>query len=181
MAEDKMGRDRQSGTGGGESDAAGTASDRSTAATRNGVRRQEAQRGRISPFGQMLVEAGVMSEEQVGRALEAAQREREPLGQILVRDGLIMSRDLATLTALHLGLPLVDLRNEEIEPEAVVLLPQDIARRYLVLAIKQSDSRLTVAMTDPTDLQAIQDLTTRTGYTIEPVIAAAEDIQENID
>ena len=132
-------------------------------------------------FAQMLVEAGVLSAEQIEKAQEAAQRERLPLGQVLVRDGLILSRDLATLTVLHLGLPMVDLRNETIDPAIVVLLPQEIARRYLVLPVRESDGRLTVAMTDPTDLQTIQDLTTRTGRKIDPVIATPEDIQENID
>ena len=122
-----------------------------------------------------------MSAEQITKAQEAAQRERQPLGHILVRDGLVLSRDLATLTALHLGLPMVDLRSETVELDAVRLLPQDIARRYLVLPVRQTDDRMTVAMTDPTDLQTIQDITTRTGLTIEPVIATPEDIQENID
>ena len=142
---------------------------------------KQARRARRSSFAQMLVDSGVLSEENVDNAHEAAQRERLPLGQVLVRDGLVLSRDLATLTALHLGLPMVDLRNETVEPEAVMLLPVDIARRYLVLAVRQTGNRLTVAMTDPTDLQAIQDLTTRTGCTIDPVIATPDDIQENID
>ena len=143
--------------------------------------RENVQRARPFSFAQMLVEAGVLSSEQVDNAQEAAHRERLPLEQILVRDGLIVSRDLATLTALHLGLPMVDLRNEAVEPDAVVLLPQEIATRYLVLPIRINDDILTVAMTDPTDLQAVQDLTSRTGRKIEPVIATPEDIQENIE
>ena len=99
----------------------------------------------------MLLDAGILSAEQVEIAQEAARRERVPLGQILVRDGFVVSRDLATLTALHLGLPMVDLRGENIEPSTVTLLPAEIARRYLVLPIRQSEDRLTVAMTDPTD------------------------------
>ena len=126
-------------------------------------------------FAQMILDAGVLSAEQISKAQEAAQREREPLGHILVRDGLVLSRDLATLTALHLGLPMVDLRSETVELDAVRLLPQDIARRYLVLPVRQTGDRMTVAMTDPTDLQTIQDITPRTGLTIEPVIAPPEE------
>ena len=132
-------------------------------------------------LAQMLVEAGILAPDQVMRVQEVARRERETLGRILVRDGIIMSRDLATLTAVYLGLTMVDLKSEAIDPNSVALIPEDAARKHLVLAIKHTDNHLTVAMTDPTDLQLLQDLTARTGYTIEPVIAVAEDIQEQID
>jgi type II secretory ATPase GspE/PulE/Tfp pilus assembly ATPase PilB-like protein len=98
-----------------------------------------------------------------------------------VRDGLILSRDLATLTAVYLGLTMVDLRSETIDPKAISLTPEDVARKCLVFAIRKNESHLTVAMTDTTDLQLLQDLAARTGYTIEPVITTSEDIQEQID
>jgi general secretion pathway protein E len=132
-------------------------------------------------LAQMLVEAGILASEQVLKVQEIARRERQTLGRILVRDGIIMSRDLATLTAVYLGLTMVDLKSEAIDHHAVALIPEDAARKHLVLGIKHSDNHLTVAMTDPTDLQLLQDLSARTGYIIEPVIAVAEDIQEQID
>jgi general secretion pathway protein E len=132
-------------------------------------------------LAQMLVEAGILAREQVLKVQEVARRERQTLGRILVRDGIIMSRDLATLTAVYLGLTMVDLKSEAIDHHAVALIPEDAARKHLVLGIKHSDNHLTVAMTDPTDLQLLQDLSARTGYIIEPVIAVAEDIQEQID
>ena len=103
------------------------------------------------------------------------------MGRILVRDGLVLSRDLATLTALNLGLAMVDLRSQTIQREAVIQIPEDVARRYMVLPISKQDDHLTVAMTDPTDLQLIQDLAARTGCTIEPVITTDEDIKEHVD
>ena len=132
-------------------------------------------------LSQMLIEAGILAADQVQKVQEVAQRERQPLGRILVRDGIILSRDLATLTAVYLGLAMVDLRSETIEPEAIILIPEEVARKHLVLGVKKSDRQLTVAMTDPTDLQLLQDLAARTGSIIEPVIAIAEDIQEQID
>ena len=123
----------------------------------------------------------MLSAEEVAAAQEAARREGEPLARILVRDGRVLSRDLAAFTALHLGLTMVDLRSETLEPETVALLPEDLARRYTVLPLRKVDSTLTVAMTDPTDLQAIQDLTARTGLSIQPVVATDQELQENID
>ena len=100
---------------------------------------------------------------------------------ILVREGLVLSRELATLTALNLGLPMIDLRNQTIEPEAVGLIPEDTARKNLVLGLTRTDGHLGGAMTDPTDLQLLQDLATRTGRSIDPVISTQEDIQEHVD
>ena len=84
-------------------------------------------------LSQMLIEAGILAADQVQKVQEVAQRERQPLGRILVRDGIILSRDLATLTAVYLGLAMVDLRSETIEPEAIILIPEEVARKHLDL------------------------------------------------
>ena len=112
---------------------------------------------------QLLVEIGILSQEQLSKAQETAHREGLTLWRVLVRDGLVMSRDLATLTALHLGLAMLDLRNQSMDPDTVALLPEPLARRYTVLPVKRDGDRLTVAMVDPTDLKLLQDLTVRTG------------------
>jgi len=145
--------------------------------------RPEAGSGRSRTFSlaQMLVDTGILQGEEVARAQQTAWEERQPLGRILVREGLVLSRDLATLTALNLGLPMIDLRNQTIEPEAVGLIPEDTARKNMVLGLTRTDGHLLVAMTDPTDLQLLQDLATRTGYVIDPVISTQEDIQEHVD
>jgi type II secretory ATPase GspE/PulE/Tfp pilus assembly ATPase PilB-like protein len=132
-------------------------------------------------LAQMLVDTGILSAEQIAKAQESARRERQSLGRILVRDGLVLSRDLAMLTTLHLGLTMVDLRSQAIEPQAVALLPEEVARKYLVLPVKKTGDRLAVAMTDPTDLQMLQDLAARTGCSIEPLITTPEDILEHVD
>ncbi|MCH8892342.1 MAG: type II/IV secretion system protein [Chloroflexi bacterium] len=132
-------------------------------------------------LGQMVTEAGILTAEEVANAQETAWKERLPLGRVLVKEGMVLSTDLATLTALHLGLAMVDLRSEKIDPAAVALISEDVARRYLVLPISRTSNRLTVAMTDPTDLQVLQDLASRTGYTIDPVITTEEDLQEHVD
>ena len=132
-------------------------------------------------LGQMVIDAGILNADEVASAQEIAWKERLPLGRVLVKEGMVLSTDLATLTALHLGLAMVDLRSEKIDPAAVAQIPEDVARRYLVLPISRTEDRLTVAMTDPTDLQVLQDLASRTGYTIDPVITTEEDLQEHVD
>ena len=138
-------------------------------------------RARTLTFAETLVEAGMMSMEQVTNAQQAARLEGLSLGRILIRDGIVLARDLAAFTALHLGLTMIDLRSESLDPEVVGLLPEDVAERYTVLAVRQNNGTLTVAMADPTDLQAIQDLTARTGLNIEPEVATDQEIKEHID
>ena len=143
----------------------------------------EKRTGRTRPasLGQMITEAGILTPEQVANAQEMAWKERLPLGRVLVKEGMVLSTELATLTALHLGVALVDLRSEKIDPASVALIPEDVARRYLVLPLSRTEDRLTVAMTDPTDLQVLQNLASKTGYTIDPVITTEEDLQEHVD
>ena len=76
---------------------------------------------------------------------------------------------------------MVELRAESIDRRAVHTVPEEVARRYMVLPLNQKDGYLTVAMTDPTDLQLLQDLAARTGRIIDPVVTTTEDIQEHID
>ena len=132
-------------------------------------------------FVDMLVMAGMLAKEQAYVAQETARREKLPLWRVLVRDGLVVSQDLAALTALHRGLTMVDLRNQTIDHEAVAILPEQVSRKYSVLPIRVKDGTLTVAMPDPTDLQVIQDLSAFTGLAIDPVVATAEDVLEHID
>ena len=139
------------------------------------------QRTRSLTFAETLVDVGLLSADVMAIAQEGARREGLSLGRVLVRDGLVMSRDLAAFTALHLGLPMVDLRSESFDPDVVGMLPEELARRYTVLALRKSNGTLTVAMADPTDLQAIQDLTARTSLAIEPEVATEQDLEEHID
>ena len=130
---------------------------------------------------QMLVESGLLSPEQVASGQRDARQEKLPMADVLVRQGAILPLQLAVLCALHLGLPMVDLRSQDIDPRVSNLLPEEIARRYTVLPLQKQGDRLTVAMVDPTNLRLIQDLTTRTASTIDPVIATHRDVLEQID
>ena len=138
-------------------------------------------RGRNFSLAQMLLDAGMLTAGQIAKAQETARLEKKPFGRLLVSDGLVLPRDLATLTAINLGLAMVDLRSETIDRDAIRQVPEDVARKYTVLPVAKVDDRLTVAMTDPTDLQLLQDLAARTGCAIEPVVTTEEDIQEHID
>ena len=137
--------------------------------------------GSSSTFGDMLVDAGMITLDQLVRAKEVAKRDNVTLSRVLDREGLILPGDLASLFAIHTGFPMAELRGETIDPSAIVILPEEIARKYTALPISMTATRLTIALADPTDLQTIQDLAVRTGHAIDPVISTPKDIVEQID
>ena len=138
-------------------------------------------RASLPSLAEMLVEAGMLPVEEAIKAHNAARKANVPLSDLLVQDGLVLPNQLAVLAALRGSLTMVDLRSQDIDPSAVIFLPEETARRYTVLPIRLNGGHLTVAMTDPTDIQLIHDLTARTGRTIDPVIATHKNILEHIE
>jgi type IV pilus assembly protein PilB len=129
----------------------------------------------------MVLDAGILTPAQVRQAQQDALRNAIPFARLLSRDGLILSRELATLFAFNLGLPMVNLRSETIDVNAVSLLPEDLARRYFAMPVKRQRNLLAVALVDPTDLQILQDLKTCTGCNVTPLVPTLEDILEHIN
>lgn len=132
-------------------------------------------------LGQILVEGGVITEEQLGRILELQQKSGDRFDRILLQQRLITPQQLAFFTGLQLGIPFINLKREGVQANAVKLVPEVIARKYGIIPISATDGTVVVAMEDPTDIEAIEDLAVVTMRRIEPVISTAQDIQEMID
>jgi len=138
---------------------------------------------RTSPdeLGQMLIEAKLITEEQLHYVKELQAKDGDKIERILLQQRLISLQQLALFTSLQLGVPFVNLKKEGVRPEAVALIPEVIARKYGVIPIDTLDGTLVVAMEDPKDIQAIEDLAALTRRRIEPVLSTSQDIQEMID
>jgi general secretion pathway protein E len=138
---------------------------------------------RTSPeeLGRMLVEAKLITEEQLQHAKEMQAKNGDKIERILLQERLISLQQLALFTSLQLGVPFVNLKKEGVRPEAVALVPEVIARKYGVIPIDTLDGTLVVAMEDPRDIQAIEDLAALTRRRVEPVLSTSQDIQEMID
>ncbi|MBI4295185.1 MAG: type II/IV secretion system protein [Chloroflexi bacterium] len=132
-------------------------------------------------LGAMLVEAGLISFEQLERARSIAHAESCRLGAVLAREGMASPRELAAIQALYLGIPMIELASQKVDADALSCLPEAIARRYTTLPLRLEGQELVVAMADPEDLGAIHDLTARARRPIRPVIATAAEIEEHID
>jgi len=132
-------------------------------------------------LGQMLIEAKLITEEQLHHVRELQVKDGDKIERIFLQQRLITPQQLALFTSLQLGVPFVNLKREGVRPGAVALIPEQIARKYSVIPVDVTDGTLVVAMEDPRDIQAIEELAALTRKRIEPVLSTSQDIQEMID
>jgi general secretion pathway protein E len=129
----------------------------------------------------ILVEAGIIKDEQLQRVQELQQKTGDRIEHILLQQRMVTQQQLAFFIGLQLGIPFINLRREGIKTDAVKLLPESVARKYGVIPVEEKDGAIVVAMEDPKDIEAIEDLAAITMKRIEPVVGTAQDIQEMSD
>jgi len=132
-------------------------------------------------LGQMLLEQGLLTKQQLEGALQQHRNTPKSLGRTLIDLGYIRERDLVRALAEQVGLEFVDLSEHQIDPLAATLLPGQLARRYRALPIGERDGKLLVAMSDPTNLYALDDIRAVTSREVKPVVATASDVEHAID
>jgi type IV pilus assembly protein PilB len=133
-------------------------------------------RQKTKQLGQILIEQGLISEDQLREALQVQERVPKSLGRILIDLHLIKETDLVRALAHQIGLEFVDLGDYPIDPMATSLIPESVAHRYRALPIGERDGRLLVAMSDPANVYALDDIRTITGREVEPVVATSTDV-----
>jgi type IV pilus assembly protein PilB len=129
-------------------------------------------------IGDLLVKEGVITPEQLGKALEDQKKSGGRLGSCLVRLGFVSDEDVTTFLSRQYGVPSINLSFFEVDPNVIKLIPEDTARRYEVLPLSRVGTSLTIAMVDPTNVFAMDDIKFMTGFNIEPVVASEAAIQE---
>lgn len=133
-------------------------------------------------IGQVLISAEVISEETLERALEVqAQGDGRRLGTILIEKGWLKPESLAMALSVHLNIPFIDLKRHRIQPEAVQMVPEELARRHNLIPMDLMEDTLAVVMEDPTDIQIIEELQAITGGSVRPMVGVSDDIQAAID
>jgi type IV pilus assembly protein PilB len=131
-------------------------------------------------LGQILLEQGLISEEHLRRALDKHRNTPKSLGRVLIDLGYIRERDLVRALAEQVGLGFVDLTEYRIDAAATVLLPEALCRRYPAFPIGEQDGKLLVAMSDPANVYALDDIRTITGRDVRPVVATTHDVEQSI-
>ncbi len=130
-------------------------------------------------LGDLLVEANVISAEQLDFALAKKNRD-EKLGDFLINENLLTEQQLIEVLEFQLGIPHIHLNQYSIEPELLQLVPKELAKRTNVMPIRKDRNKLLIAMADPMDYFAIEEIRMATGCQIETSIAAKDDLYRTI-
>ncbi len=133
-------------------------------------------RARSESLGQIMLNEGMVTREQLDKAIQTQQRTGGHLGSLLVEQGAVTEQLLARALSIQWGLPVVDLGTLEIDPDVVKVVPQHLAMRHKVLAIARTKRQIRLAIADPLNVVALDDVRLVTGLELEPVVAASEDL-----
>jgi len=132
-------------------------------------------------LGEMLIWSGKLTSEQVNKALEIQKKTKQPLGQIVVDQGYITEDELMSCLSNQMNLKTIDLSEDKISKEVVNLIPASLAKKYKLIPVRQSGNEIVVAMTDPTNILAIDEVRFATGLKVIPRLAKNSDILELIE
>lgn len=136
---------------------------------------------RKKKLGELLVDTGLLSEENLAQALAEQKARRKKLGEVIVALKLATEEEIAQALSIQLGIPYLDLRNTPVEPEAVELLHEKVARKHLIIPVAIENKDLVLAMADPLSFEALEDVRFASGYMIKPAIATPSDVLWAID
>jgi type IV pilus assembly protein PilB len=132
-------------------------------------------------LGEMLIRANLITSQQLEEALEYQKVNGGRLGFNLVKLGFVKEDEITDVLSQQYGVPATNLREIEV-PEAVIkMVPSEVAQKYLILPVNRTGATLTIAMVDPTNVFAMDDIKFMTGYNVEPVVASEVAIKEAID
>jgi type IV pilus assembly protein PilB len=135
----------------------------------------------VKQLGDILLEGGLVTHEQLSAAFEEHQRAGRALGRVLVEHGVLTESQLVAALAQQIGLKFVDLSDYPLDGAAVASVPAAVCRRYNALPIGYEDGRLLVAMSDPANVFAIDDIRSLTGAEVKPVVATKSDVTAAIN
>src|SRR5450755_3906479 len=132
-------------------------------------------------LGDLLLKAKLITPEQLDIALKSQKEEGGKLGEALVRVGVVSEAAITETLSQQFGVPSIDLSTFEIDPNVIKIVPGDVARKYGVLPVNKTGATLTIAMGDPTNVFAMDDIKFMTGYNVEPVVASEIALRKAID
>ena len=132
-------------------------------------------------IGELLIKAKLINEHQLAKALEEQRASGGRLGEHLVTLGYVTEEDILDCLSQQFGVPSINLKHFDIDESIIRLIPADVARKYQFIPVSKTGATLTVAMTDPSNVFAMDDITFITGYRVEPVVASEEALREAID
>jgi len=133
-----------------------------------------------SRLGEILIKESLITSDQLRQALEHQKANGGRLGTCLMKLGFISDDEITGVLSRQYGVPSINLKFYEVDASVIKLIPQDTAVRYQIVPLSRVGSTLTIAMTDPTNVFAMDDIKFMTGFNVEPVVASETAIAEAI-
>jgi type IV pilus assembly protein PilB len=132
-------------------------------------------------LGELLLRHKLIDENQLAKAMEEQKVQGGRLGSNLIKLGFIHEEELSTFLSRQYGVPSINLSEFEVDPSVIRLVPSEVAQKYQIVPINRAGSTLIIAMSDPSNIFAIDDLKFMTGYNVEVVVAPEASLRQAID
>jgi type IV pilus assembly protein PilB len=132
-------------------------------------------------LGDALLKSGKVNQEQLREGLALQKEKGGRIGSALVKIGALTEKELVEFLSKHFGVPAIDLARVEIDEGVIKVIPADVSRKYTILPIAKVGAKITLAMIDPTNVFAMDDIKFMTGYNVDPVVASETALRAAID
>lgn len=132
-------------------------------------------------LGELLIERKIITQEQLQKALDFQKVNGGLIGEILVQLGFSKEEDIAQVLTAQYGFPYLPLGNYDIDVEVVKLIPEQVARQYCLIPIDKIGNNLTVAMSNPLNTQAIEDIEMITKCVVQAFVSTTTDVRKAIE
>ena len=132
-------------------------------------------------LGELLLDQGIISQDQLDQALSLQRDKGGLIGETLVELGYVKEDDIAQSLTAQYGFPYLSLGNHDISPEITSIIPGILARQYLLVPIDKIGNNLTLAMSNPLNMQAIDDVELLSGCSVQAFVSTSSDIKKAIE
>jgi type IV pilus assembly protein PilB len=132
-------------------------------------------------LGELLLKENMVTPQQLQEALGHQKSHGGKLGKAFVQLGYVRDEEITSLLSRQYGVPSINLDHFEVDPTIIKVIPAETSRKYQILPLSRSGATLTIAMADPTNVFAMDDIKFMTGYNVEPVVASETSLEEAID
>jgi type IV pilus assembly protein PilB len=132
-------------------------------------------------LGELLLKENMVTPQQLQEALSHQRTSGGKLGKAFVSLGYVRDEEITSLLSRQYGVPSINLDHFEVDPAIIKIIPAETARKYQILPLSRSGATLTIAMADPTNVFAMDDIKFMTGYNVEPVVASEISLEDAIE
>jgi len=134
----------------------------------------------LKQLGELLLEKGIINQNQLDKALKLQREKGGLIGQILVMLGFVTEEEIAQALTVQYGFPYLPLESYEVTPEVIQLIPENVATQYNLIAIDRIEDLITIAMSNPLNIQAVEDVELITKCKVQVFVSTMTDINNAI-